>query len=90
MLSQESTTRLSGRRASWFVKIMNPMTLENDAAQGIRDPGPPMVAIVDDDASVRRSTQRLLWSSGICANAFASAEESLVTVVLGRTSTTNS
>jgi FixJ family two-component response regulator len=29
---------------------------------------------VDDDVSVRRSTLRLLSSSGICAEAFASAE----------------
>ena len=36
-----------------------------------------VVSIVDDDISVRRSTQRLLRSSGFQAEAFASAEEFL-------------
>ena len=35
------------------------------------------VSIVDDDVSVRRSTERLLRSAGIQAEAFASAEEFL-------------
>ena len=37
----------------------------------------PLVSIVDDDVSVRRSTQRLLNSSSLRAEAFASAEEFL-------------
>jgi len=36
-----------------------------------------VVSIVDDDASVRRSTRRLLRSSGLRAEAFSSAEEFL-------------
>lgn len=37
----------------------------------------PLVAIVDDDASVGRSTRRLLCSSGLRAEAFTSAENFL-------------
>lgn len=37
----------------------------------------PLVSIVDDDASVRRSTRRLLRSTGLRAEAFGSAEEFL-------------
>ncbi len=39
---------------------------------------PPLVTIVDDDVSVRRSTRRLLHSAGLRAEAFASADEFLM------------
>ena len=39
---------------------------------------PPLVSIVDDDVSVRRSTRRLFHSAGLRVEAFASAEEFLM------------
>jgi FixJ family two-component response regulator len=44
-----------------------------------------IVSIVDDDVSVRRSTRRLLRSSGFQAEAFASAEEFLASKSAGET-----
>jgi FixJ family two-component response regulator len=44
-----------------------------------------VVSIVDDDLSVRRSTQRLLRSAGLRAEAFASAEEFLQSEILEQT-----
>jgi len=45
----------------------------------------PVVSIVDDDVSVRRSTRRLLQSSGFRAEVFASAEEFLDSESAGNT-----
>ena len=44
-----------------------------------------VVSIVDDDVSVRRSTRRLLLSSGFRAEVFASAEEFLDSESAGNT-----
>jgi FixJ family two-component response regulator len=44
-----------------------------------------VVSIVDDDVSVRRSTRRLLRSSGLRAEAFSSAEEFLDSEWAGQT-----
>src|SRR5882724_6056694 len=45
----------------------------------------PLVSIVDDDASVRRSTRRLLRCSGLRAECFASAEDFLQSERAGET-----
>jgi FixJ family two-component response regulator len=45
----------------------------------------PLVSIVDDDASVRRSTRRLLSCSALRAEAFASADEFLQSGLMGET-----
>lgn len=50
------------------------MTLADEIAE---ETDAPLIAIVDDDPSVRRSMQRLLSSSGMRATAFASVEELL-------------
>jgi len=48
-------------------------------------PEPPFVAIVDDDASVRTSTRRLIRSFGYRAEAFASGDEFLSSPLAERT-----
>ena len=45
----------------------------------------PLVAIVDDDASVRQSARRLIRSFGYRAEAFASGEECLASASAART-----
>jgi len=46
---------------------------------------PPLVAIVDDDASVRKSTRRLIRVFGYRAETFASGEEFLTSPLASRT-----
>jgi FixJ family two-component response regulator len=46
----------------------------------------PVISIIDDDASVREATQRLLRSLGYVAHAFASADEFLRSSYLSDTS----
>jgi FixJ family two-component response regulator len=50
-----------------------------------KTPKEPLVSIVDDDISVRRSTRRLLLCSGWQAEAFASAEDFLASERVGET-----
>jgi len=58
---------------------------EATAMKGRKMPENLIVSIVDDDVSVRRSTRRLLRSSGFQAEAFASAEEFLDSKSAGET-----
>jgi len=63
------------------------MTTSGAGGQGRGQPraAPPLVAIVDDDASVRRSTGRLIRSFGYRAEAFASGKEFLASPLAVRT-----
>ena len=47
--------------------------------------GSPLVSIVDDDPSVRNSARRLLRSSGLQAEAFASGDDFLQSEVIAKT-----
>src|SRR3982750_4162553 len=48
-------------------------------------PAPPLVAVIDDDDSVRESLPDLLEAFGFSVEAFASAEDFLASDCLGRT-----
>lgn len=61
------------------------MTRSGPGCQAHDQPGePPLVAIVDDDASVRTSTGRLIRSCGYRAEVFASGEEFLASPLAAR------
>ena len=62
------------------------MTTSGAGGQGRGQPtaAPPLVAVVDDDASVRRSTGRLIRSFGYRAEELASGEEFLASPVAAR------
>ena len=52
-------------------RMLGPMNVKGSAAEN------PLVSIVDDDASTRKSAQRLISSFGFRAEVFASAQEFL-------------
>src|SRR2546422_2314519 len=64
---------------------MNKFWLRDSEGCKEESPESPLVSIVDDDISVRRSTRRLLCSSGLRAEAFASAEDFLQSGHVGET-----
>lgn len=60
-----------------FVWYKRTSLLNQPAVREILVPKRPLVAIVDDDESIRETTQDLLESAGLAAETFASAAELL-------------
>jgi len=69
------------RRCSILIQVVRP-TVRRDIAL----PNSPVISIIDDDASIRGATTRLVRLSGFTALPFASAEEFLQSPFLNETS----
>ena len=65
--------------------MTKPVPDGNTRSATVSDAAAPLIAIVDDDASVRQSTRRLIHSFGYRAEAFGSGEEFLGSAVVQQT-----